>query len=57
MSAALAIESARAVGIRVRADGDHLELEPPAPPPQAVLDLLFHHKGDILRLLRVRLVG
>ena len=52
MTAALALKSARAVGIRVRIDGDDLELEAPAQPPQAVLDLLSLHKADILRLLR-----
>jgi hypothetical protein len=52
MSAALALKSARAVGIRVGIDGDDLELEAPAQPPQAMLDLLSHHKADILRLLR-----
>jgi hypothetical protein len=52
MTAALALKSARAVGIRVRVDGDNLELEAPAQPPQAVLDLLALHKADILRLLR-----
>ena len=52
MSAALALKTARAVGIRVRIDGDDLELEAPAQPPQAVLDLLSLHKADILRLLR-----
>ena len=52
MSAALALKAARAVGIRVRIDGDDLELEAPAQPPQAVLDLLSLHKADILTLLR-----
>ena len=52
MSAALALKSAHAVGIRVRIDGEDLELEAPAQPPQAVLDLLSLHKADILRLLR-----
>jgi len=52
MTAALALKSARAIGIRVRVDGEDLELEAPAPPPQAVLDLLFQHKADVLRLLR-----
>jgi hypothetical protein len=51
MSAALALKTAHAVGIRVRVDGDDLELEAPAQPPQAVLDLLSLHKADILRLL------
>jgi hypothetical protein len=52
MTAAHALTSARAAGIRVRIDGDDLELEAPAQPPQAVLDLLSLHKADILRLLR-----
>jgi hypothetical protein len=52
MSAALALKTAHAVGIRVRIEGDNLELEAPAQPPQAVLDLLSRHKADILRLLR-----
>ena len=52
MTAAHALQSARAVGIRVHIDGDDLELEAPAQPPQAVLDLLSLHKADILRLLR-----
>ena len=52
MSAALAFKSARAVGIRMRANGDDLELEAAAPPPSDVLDLLLRHKADILRLLR-----
>jgi len=50
MSAAFALKTAHAVGIRVRVDGDHLELEAPAQPPQAVVDLLSLHKADILRL-------
>jgi hypothetical protein len=52
MSAALALKTAHAVGIRVRIDGGDLELEAPAPPPSAVLDLLSRHKADILSLLR-----
>ena len=39
MSAAEALKAARAAGIRVRIDGDDLELEAAAPPPPAVLDL------------------
>ena len=34
MSAAHALKTARAVGIRVRIDGDELELEAAAQPPQ-----------------------
>ena len=53
MSAALALKSAHAAGIRVHIDGDDLELEASAPPPPAMLDLLSLHKADILRLLRL----
>ena len=52
MSAALALKSARAVGIRLRIDGDDLELQAPAQPRQEVLDLLFFHKAELLWLLR-----
>src|SRR5262249_15265322 len=52
MSAAFALESARAVGVRVVIDGNNLDLEAHAPPPQTVLELLLLHKADILRLLR-----
>ena len=52
MSAAFALKSAHAVGVRVVVDGDYLALEAPEQPPQAVLDLLSQHKADILRLLR-----
>jgi len=52
MSAARALQEARAVGVRVRIDGEDLDLEAAAPPPPAVLDLLLHHKAEILRLLR-----
>ena len=52
MSAAHALKSARAVGIRVRIDGDDLELEAAASPPPAMLDLLSLYKADLLTLLR-----
>ena len=52
MSAAHALKSARAIGIRVRIDGHDLELEAAAPPPPALLDLLSLHKADLLKLLR-----
>jgi hypothetical protein len=52
MTAAHALRSARAVGIRVRLDGDDLDLQAPSQPPQEVLELLSLHKADILRLLR-----
>ena len=51
MSAAFALKTAHAVGIRVRIDGDDLELEAAESPPSAVLDLLSLHKADILKLL------
>jgi hypothetical protein len=57
MSAAHALQEARAVGVRVRIDGEDLDLEAAAPPPSAVLDLLWRHKSDILRLLRPSLDG
>lgn len=57
MSAAHALQEARAVGVRVRIDGKDLDLEATAPPPSAVLDLLSRHKPDILRLLRPSLDG
>ena len=52
MSAAEALEQARAAGIRVGIDGDQLALEASAPPPGEVLDLLARYKADILTLLR-----
>jgi hypothetical protein len=57
MSAVRALKAAREVGIRLRVDGDGLELSAEAPPPKAVLDLLTHHKADIVRLLRPSLDG
>jgi hypothetical protein len=57
MSAVRALNTARAVGIRLRVDGDDLELSADAPPPEAILDLLVNHKADILRLLRPSLDG
>jgi hypothetical protein len=52
VSAADALKQARAAGIRVGIDGDHLALEASAPPPGEVLDLLARYKADILTLLR-----
>ena len=51
MSAANALNSARALGIRVRVDGDDLELEAAAPPPSAVIVFLSRHKAELLKLL------
>ncbi len=53
MSAADALTQARAAGIRVGIDGDHLALEASAPPPGELLDLLALYKADILTLLRL----
>jgi hypothetical protein len=44
MSAVLALERARAVGVTLAVDGDHLLLEAPAKPPDEVLDLIRRHK-------------
>jgi hypothetical protein len=52
MSGAEALSRARAAGIQVVLDGDHLALEASAPPSGAVLDLLARHKAEILTLLR-----
>jgi hypothetical protein len=52
MSAAEALQAARAAGIRVRIDGDGLVLEASAAPPRTVLDLLSRHKAGIVTLLR-----
>src|SRR4051812_37808217 len=52
MSAAAAIEAARAAGIRVEIDGDELMLGALAPPPSSVLELLSRHKAGIVALLR-----
>jgi hypothetical protein len=53
MSAAAALEAARAAGISVEIDGDDLVLEASAPPQPALLDLLSRHKGSIVALLRL----
>jgi hypothetical protein len=54
MSAVPALKAVRAAGVSVRVDGDDLEweAETEAPPPPALLDLLLHHKAEILRFLR-----
>lgn len=57
MNAAEAILEARAVGIHIAVDGDDLTLEASAPPAQAVLDLLSHHKTEIILLLQPAVDG
>jgi hypothetical protein len=53
MSAAEALEVARATGIRIEIDGDDLVLEAPTAPPPGVLDLVSRHKAGIVTLLRL----
>jgi hypothetical protein len=52
MSAIVALEAARAAGIRLATDGDDLLLEANAAPPSSVLDLLSLHKLRVVELLR-----
>jgi hypothetical protein len=52
VNAAEALKAARATGIRLRVDGDHLVLKTSAPPPPFVVDLLRRHKAEIMALLR-----
>jgi DNA polymerase-1 len=52
VSAAAALEAARAAGVEIHLDGDDLVLEAPAPPPDEILDLLSRHKPDIVALLQ-----
>ena len=51
MSAAEALEAAQNAGVEIGIDGDDLVLEASAPPPAAVLDLLFRHKAEALAVL------
>jgi hypothetical protein len=52
MTAAEALEAARAVGVRVDTDGPDLLLDAEAAPPDAVLDALKRHKAKIVVLIR-----
>ncbi len=52
MSAAVeALQLARQCGVRVKADGADLILDAAAPPPAKVIDVLRHHKAEIVDLL------
>jgi hypothetical protein len=51
VSAAEALEQARAAGIRIKVDGNALVLRAPAPPPQSVVSALAEHKAGVLALL------
>jgi hypothetical protein len=57
MTAAHTLEAARDAHIDVRVDGDDLDLEAEEAPPQALLDLLYRYKPEILRLLRRSIAG
>jgi hypothetical protein len=52
MSAIDALKAARAFGIIVQGDGDHLMLAAAAAPPAAILDDLKRHKLEIVAILR-----
>jgi hypothetical protein len=52
MSAAQAIQAARAVGIHLEVEGADLLMEAPMSPPTAVLDALSRHKTEIVAMLR-----
>ena len=52
MSAADALNAARAAGIQLGIDGDDLVLEAAVPPAPALIDLLSSHKASIVALLR-----
>jgi hypothetical protein len=53
MSAAQALMTARAAGIRLGIDGVSIVLEADNPPPPQILDMLRAHKPEIIDALRV----
>jgi hypothetical protein len=57
MSALHALSAARAAGVRIRLDGDELDLSAEQEPPDTLLELLHRHKPELLRLLRPSLDG
>jgi len=57
MTAAQALNAARAANIAIRIDGDDLILEASAPPQGAVVDLLSRHKIEVMGLLRTNRDG
>jgi hypothetical protein len=57
MSALQALSAARSAGVRIRLDGDGLELSAEQEPPEKLLDLLHRHKSELLRLLHPSLEG
>ena len=52
MTAAGALTAALAAGIELRLDGGDLVLAADAQPPEAVLDVLAHHKAGIVTMLQ-----
>jgi hypothetical protein len=52
MSGINALMAARASGVIVQADGDHLMLAAAVAPPGAILDDLKQHKSEIVAILR-----
>jgi hypothetical protein len=52
MSVVEALNAARAAGVELAVDGDHLALKAASAPPAAVLDALSRHKAEIVMLLR-----
>ncbi len=52
MSAAEALKAARAVGIHLEVDGDELLWEASAQPTSVILEVLSHHKAEIVAVLR-----
>ena len=52
MSVVEALKAARAAGVELAVDGDHLALKAASAPPAAVLDALSRHKAEIVMLLR-----
>ena len=52
MSAEDALNAARTAGIDVELDGDDLVLEASSRPPPTLIDLLSHHKIEVVALLK-----
>jgi hypothetical protein len=52
MSAVQALKLARETGLRIGIEGDALTLDADAAPPPTVLELLAHHKAQVMALLR-----
>src|SRR5262249_24400920 len=57
MSALQALSAARSAGVRIRLDGDQLDLSAEQQPPENLLELLHRYKPELLRLLRPSLEG